>query len=107
MHDHLVEELRPRGGERWLDVATGTGGVAERAAGAGAAVAGMDLAPALIAAAEQRAARRRLSIRYRVAEAERLPYPDAAFDVVASAVGVAFAAHHRRAARELARVCRR
>ena len=32
VHDKLVAELAPRAGERWLDVGTGTGGVAVRAA---------------------------------------------------------------------------
>jgi SAM-dependent methyltransferase len=35
-----------------------------------------------------------------------LPYDDASFDVVASAVGVIFAPDHSAVARELARVCR-
>jgi SAM-dependent methyltransferase len=35
-----------------------------------------------------------------------LPYPDAAFDVVTSCLGVMFAPHHQRAADELVRVCR-
>ena len=29
MHDQMVSALAPRPGERWLDVATGTGGVAD------------------------------------------------------------------------------
>ena len=39
-------------------------------------------------------------------DAEDLPYGDATFDVVLSAIGVMFAADHARAARELVRVCR-
>ena len=39
-------------------------------------------------------------------DAEALPYPDAAFDVVLSCVGVMFAPHHQQAADELVRVCR-
>src|SRR5919204_593109 len=40
MHDDLVDRLDPQPGERWLDVATGTGEVAFRAAEAGADVTG-------------------------------------------------------------------
>jgi len=42
IHDELVETLAPQPGERWLDVATGTGEVAARAARAGADVVGLD-----------------------------------------------------------------
>jgi SAM-dependent methyltransferase len=41
-----------------------------------------------------------------VGDAERLPYPDASFDVVSSSFGVMFAPDHRAAAAELARVTR-
>jgi ubiquinone/menaquinone biosynthesis C-methylase UbiE len=44
IHDTTVERLDPRRGERWLDLATGTGAVAIRAARAGADVTAQDLA---------------------------------------------------------------
>jgi len=106
MHDHLVARLAPRSEERWLDVATGTGAIALRAARAGAEVTGVDLAPALVETARQRATEEGLSIRFEVGDAERLPYADARFDVVCSAIGVMFAPDHAAVARELARVCR-
>lgn len=106
MHDHLVARLGPQPGERWLDVATGTGAVALRAAGAGAAVTGVDLAPTLVETARQRATEEGLSIEFEVGDAECLPYKDASFDVVSSAIGVMFAPDHAAVARELARVCR-
>lgn len=40
------------------------------------------------------------------ADAERLPFADASFDIVMSCIGVMFAPHHQRAADELLRVCR-
>jgi SAM-dependent methyltransferase len=106
LHDHLVAELSPRAGERWLDAATGTGAVAIRAARAGAEVTGLDLAPRLVETARRLAADEGLDIRFDVGDCEELPYDDASFDVVASAVGVIFAPDHTAAARELARVCR-
>jgi len=45
IHDRLIARLAPRPGETWLDVATGTGPLALRAARAGATAAGVDLAP--------------------------------------------------------------
>jgi len=106
LHDHLVAELSPRAGERWLDLATGTGAVAIRAARARAKVTGLDLAPRLVETARSWAADEGLDIRFDVGDCERLPYDDASFDVVASAVGVIFAPDHGAVARELARVCR-
>ncbi len=46
------------------------------------------------------------TIDFAEADAEDLPYGDASFDVVLSAIGVMFAADHARAARELVRVAR-
>jgi ubiquinone/menaquinone biosynthesis C-methylase UbiE len=48
IHDALVGNLAPQAGERWLDVATGTGEVAVRAASAGTDVVGLDIAPRLL-----------------------------------------------------------
>jgi ubiquinone/menaquinone biosynthesis C-methylase UbiE len=104
VHDELVARLAPQQGERWLDLATGTGAVALRAARAGAVVTGQDLAPELIATARRLAAG--LDVRFDVGDAERLDYVDAAFDVVSSAHGVVHAYDHRAVAGELARVCR-
>jgi SAM-dependent methyltransferase len=106
LHDHLVEELSPGPGQRWLDVATGTGAVAARAARAGADVTALDLAPRLIETARRVAAEEGHAIRFDVGDCEDLPYEDATFDVVSSAVGVIFSPDHHAVARELARVCR-
>jgi SAM-dependent methyltransferase len=106
LHDDLLGRLGPRAGERWLDLATGTGAVAIRAARAGTVVTGIDLAPALIATAKRMAAAEGLTIRFDVGDVEDLPYEDEAFDVVSSAVGIIFAPDHDGVARELARVCR-
>jgi SAM-dependent methyltransferase len=106
IHDHLVAELAPRRGERWLDVGTGTGVVAVRAARAGASVTGLDLAPAMIETATRLAADEALSIVYAVGDAEQLPYPDGSFDVISSSFGAIFAPDQAAAAAELARVIR-
>jgi SAM-dependent methyltransferase len=106
VHDELTARLNPRSGERWLDLATGTGAVALRAARAGARVTGQDLAPELIATARRLAATEGLSVRFDVGDAQRLDYPSASFDVVSSAHGVVHAYDHRAVASELARVCR-
>jgi SAM-dependent methyltransferase len=104
VHDSVLEKLAPAPGDRWLDLACGTGAVSERAAEAGAHVTGIDLAPVLIETAKERAAERGLEIDYRVGDAERLELPDASFDKVSSTCGIMFAPDHEAVARELARV---
>ena len=74
IHDRLITSLGPGAGERWLDVATGTGAVAFRAARAGARVTGLDLAPALIETARRLSCEQGLSIDFDVGDAVALPY---------------------------------
>jgi SAM-dependent methyltransferase len=60
----------------------------------------------LLDAARRRAEAERLPLRTEVADAQALPAPDAAFDVVLSTFGVMFAPDQEMAAAELLRVCR-
>jgi SAM-dependent methyltransferase len=106
IHEQVVTALDPRPGLDWLDLACGTGAVAERAAAAGATVTGIDLAPVLIETAQERAAEQGLEIDYRVGDCEQLDVEDASYDVVSSTCGVMFAPDHEATARELARVTR-
>ena len=104
IHDIVLERLEPQDGDRWVDLACGTGAVAERAAAAGADVTGIDLAPALIDTARERAESLGLTIDYAVGDAENLDVPDASFDKLSSTCGVMFAPDHEAVAGELARV---
>jgi SAM-dependent methyltransferase len=106
LHRLVIEHLDPQPGQRLLDLATGTGAVAELAAETGAEVVGVDIAPALIEQAKERAAARGLDIDYRVGDAEALELEDASLDLVTSTCGVMFAPDHQAVARELARVTR-
>jgi len=101
IHDRLVAKLDPQPGERWLDLATGTGAVAVRAAAAGADVVGVDIAPRMLEIARSKTP----EIRFELGDAGALEYDDASFDVVSSAFGLIFAPDHEATARELARVC--
>jgi len=105
--EHCVIRLAPRPGERILDVATGTGWTARRVAARGAAVTGIDLGADLIEAAKSAAAEARLSIDFRIGDAEKLAFKDRGFDAVISTCGVMFARDPQAAAAELARVCRK
>ena len=104
IHERVADALAPRPGQRWLDVACGTGAMAERAAAAGADVTGVDLAPVLIDTARERAAEQGLEIDYRVGDCEDLEFEDGSFEAVSSTLGIMFAPDHAAAARELARV---
>lgn len=105
IHEVVVDRLAPQAGERWLDLACGTGAVAERAARSGAQVTGVDLAPALIDTARERAADQGLEIDYRVGDCERLDeLGDGSFDIVSSTCGIMFAPDHAASAKELGRV---
>lgn len=104
LQQEVVQRLDPVSGQRFLDLACGTGAVAELAAAAGAEVVGIDIAPGLIEQAKQRAEERGLGIDYRIGDAEDLDLDDGSFDRVASTCGVMFAPDHEAVARELARV---
>jgi 2-polyprenyl-3-methyl-5-hydroxy-6-metoxy-1,4-benzoquinol methylase len=73
MHDDLVARLDPQPGQRWLDLGTGTGEVAFRAARAGARVTASDLSAELIDTAKRQAAEEGLEIDFAVVDAERTP----------------------------------
>ena len=93
-------------GARVLDVAAGTGNASIPAARKGARVTASDLTPHLLEAGSRRPDAAGLDIEWVEADAEHLPFDDASFDVVMSAIGVMFAPHHQAAADELVRVCR-
>lgn len=106
IHDRVVEALAIEPGMRILDVGCGTGGVALRAARAGADVVGIDIAAGQLAKARDAADAEGLAIQFDEGDCQQLPYDDAAFEGVASAFGAVFAPDHERTAAELARVCR-
>ena len=102
----LVEASGISRGERVLDVATGTGNVAIRAAEAGAQVVASDLTPEHFEAGRREAAAHGVELDWVEADAEALPFGDGEFDVVTSSLGAIFAPDHQAVADELLRVCR-
>jgi ubiquinone/menaquinone biosynthesis C-methylase UbiE len=102
----LVEAAGIEPGMDVLDVATGPGNAAIRAATRGAKVTGIDLTPSLIEDAKRRAADAGLEIDFKVGDAEDLPVADESFDVVLSAIGVQFAPRSEVVVSELVRVTR-
>jgi len=104
--ESLCEALDLRAGERVLDVAGGNGNASLAAARRFADVTSTDYVPALLERGRARAEANRLPIAFQFADAEALPFPDAAFDVVLSTFGVMFTPDQDRAAAEMRRVCR-
>ena len=102
----LVEAAGIGPGDRVLDVAAGSGNISIPAAKTGANVVSSDLTPELLARSKTRAASQGVTLQWREANAESLPFADSMFDTVVSAIGVMFAPDHQRAADELVRVCR-
>jgi SAM-dependent methyltransferase len=104
--EHLCETADLQAGWDVLDVATGSGNAALAAARRGCGAVGVDYVPALLECGRVRAATEHLDVEFVEGDAENLPFADASFDAVVSIYGAMFAPDHRRAAAELARVCR-
>jgi len=104
--ESLCEAVDLRAGSKVLDVAAGNGNCSLAAARRFCDVTSTDYVPALLEDGRRRAEADRLPIRFQVADAEALPFPDASFDVVLSSYGVMFTPNHPLAASELLRVCR-
>jgi SAM-dependent methyltransferase len=102
----LVKAAGVRAGQRVLDVAAGSGNAAIPAAATGADVTASDLTPELFDAGRRIAAEQGVDLTWAEGDAEALPFPDGAFDVVLSCVGAMFAPRHQTVADELLRVTR-
>jgi len=104
--EQICEAVDVAAGERVLDVAAGNGNASLAAARRGGIVTASDYVPALLEGTSARAASEGLMIGVREADAEALPFPDGAFDVVLSTFGAMFTPNQERTANELMRVCR-
>lgn len=102
----LVEIAALRPGERVLDVACGTGVVARlaaRAVGDGGTVAGLDVNPEMLAVARS-VTPPDLTIDWREASAEAMPFADGSFDAVLCQMGLQFVPDKQAALGEMRRV---
>lgn len=108
MTQAIVEAARVQPGMRVLDIACGTGepaiSLAALLAGDGEVV-GVDISPAPLKIAEERASQRGLSnVTFQQADAHALPFPDNSFDRVTSRLGIMFFSDLPRALGEMRRV---
>ncbi len=104
--EELCEALDLRSGSKVLDVAAGNGMVSLAAARRWCDVTSTDYVPALLESGKARASAEGLSIEFLEADAESLPFGNAAFDAVVSTFGVMFTPNQAQAAGELLRVCK-
>jgi len=104
--EELCEALDIRSGQKVLDVAAGNGNFSLAAARRWGDVVSTDYVPSLLDRGRARATAEGVSIEFREADAEALPFTDASFDVVGSTFGVMFTPNQERAAAELLRVCK-
>jgi ubiquinone/menaquinone biosynthesis C-methylase UbiE len=104
--EELCEALDLRAGRKVLDVAAGNGMVSLAAARRWCDVVSTDYVPSLLERGRARASAEGLTIEFREADAEALPFADGTFDTVVSTFGVMFTPNQDRAAAELLRVCK-
>jgi len=104
--ESLAEALDLRSDRKVLDVAAGNGNFTLAAARRWADVTSTDYVETLLERGKSRAHAEALNVAFKVADAESLPFADASFDIVASTFGVMFTPNQKKAASEMARVCR-
>jgi ubiquinone/menaquinone biosynthesis C-methylase UbiE len=102
----LAEAMDLRSGQTVLDVAAGNGNVTLAAARRWCEVTSTDYVESLLELGHKRAEAEGLQVKFRVADAEDLPFADASFDAVVSAFGGMFSPDQDRTAAEMVRVCR-
>lgn len=100
--DALLAAVRAGSGTRLLDVATGPGYVAARAAAQGAAAVGLDFSETMLAFARSRAP----DVDFVRGDATALPFADGSFDGVVAAFVLLHLGAPERAAAEATRVLR-
>jgi ubiquinone/menaquinone biosynthesis C-methylase UbiE len=98
--DTTVERAGIEAGMEVLDVACGTGNATIPAARLGARVTGLDFQPDLMETARALAAEAGVDVELVEGDAQDLPFEDASFDRVISALGHMFAPDHERMAAE-------
>ncbi len=87
--DAFVGMVKPRPGERILDMAGGTGDIAFRLEKSGASITVADINPAMLEVGIERAAKRGItSMVWREENAEALSFPDRSFDAYTIAFGI-------------------
>lgn len=109
MHRHwknqFVRRVRPRRGEKILDMAGGTGDIAFRMAGSGARITVADINPGMLSVGIERSQRRGITgLEWAEENAEKLSFADSSFDAYTIAFGIRNVTHIDKALAEAHRV---
>ncbi|MBK8630878.1 MAG: class I SAM-dependent methyltransferase [Sphingomonadales bacterium] len=106
--DRFVRHVKPKKGERILDMAGGTGDIAFRMQAKGAHVTVSDINPDMLGVGQERAEKRGLTgLDWSVQNAEVLSFEDISFDAYTIAFGIRNVTHIDKALREAHRVLKR
>jgi demethylmenaquinone methyltransferase/2-methoxy-6-polyprenyl-1,4-benzoquinol methylase len=106
--NRFVAKVKPRRGERILDMAGGTGDIAFRMAVKGAQVTVSDINPDMLAVGMERADKQGIDgLAWQVENAEKLTFADASFDAYTIAFGIRNVTDIPAALREAHRVLKR
>jgi len=106
--DRFVNRVKPRAGERILDMAGGTGDIAFRMARKGAVVTVSDINADMLGVGEERARERGIAgLTWKQENAERLSFSDNSFDAYTIAFGIRNVTDIPAALREAHRVLKR
>lgn len=112
LYAHFAEQLRwvlaqqDWRDQRVLDISTGKGRFAVNLAARGADVTALDIAPQMLALAQRAADEHGVGVQFLQADAEQLPFADAAFDVALCMEAIMHVPHPQRLLDEMARVTR-
>lgn len=96
--------LQPRAGMSVLDIGCGTGNYSLDLARKGLKVTGIDISPGMLARARAKAAKENLNVKFLLADARQLPFPDKCFDSVIAVSSLEFLPDLREALNEAYRV---
>ncbi len=102
----LFSLLDVKKGERTLDLGSGTGIYSIELAKKGAHVVGVDSSLDMLGFAKIKAAKQKSSITFIRANAKRLPFKNASFDIIVSVCSLCFIKNPQKALKEAARVLR-
>lgn len=102
----IFELLGDVNGREMLDIGCGDGALAVALGQRGAKVAAVDASEAMVDAARSRAAEQGAEVRFQVATADRLPFPDGSCDIVVAVTVLCFVDDAAPIFREIARVLR-
>ena len=102
----LLNLLSSVAGKTLLDIGCGDGAFTTELARRGALATGLDVDPAMLAAARQRSRQEALPLQLVEGRAEALPFQDGTFDVALAVTSLCFVQDTRRAISEMARILR-